>query len=71
MEILPILSFYSSLRLVDYEKHNYQSIEKKHRIDFWIGIGTGTWSVAIVSTIIGFLASDYLNRRYDDWFGHR
>ena len=43
-------------------KNNYQSIEKKHRIDFWIGIGTGTWSVAIVSTIIGFLASDYLNK---------
>ena len=43
-------------------KNNYQSIEKKHRIDFWIGIGTGTWSVAIASTIIGFLASDYLNK---------
>ena len=43
-------------------KSNYQSVEKKHRIDFWIGIGTGTWSVAIVSTIIGFLASDYLNK---------
>jgi len=43
-------------------KSKYQSIEKKHRIDFWIGIGTGTWSIAIVSTIIGFLASDYLNK---------
>jgi len=43
-------------------KSNYQSIEKKHRIDFWIGIGTATWSIAIVSTIIGFLASDYLNK---------
>ena len=43
-------------------KGNYQSVEKKHRIDFWIGIGTGTWSIAIVSTIIGFLASDYLNK---------
>jgi len=43
-------------------KDNYQSVKKKHRIDFWIGIGTGTWSVAIVSTIIGFLASDYLNK---------
>ena len=43
-------------------KSNYQSIKKKHRIDFWIGIGAGTWSIAIVSTIIGFLASDYLNK---------
>ena len=43
-------------------KSNYQKIEKKHRIDFWMGIGTGTWLPAIVSTIIGFLASDYLNK---------
>ena len=43
-------------------KGNYQSVEKKHRIDFWIGIGTATWSVAIASTIIGFLVSDYLNK---------
>ena len=43
-------------------KSNYQKIEKKHRIDFWIGIGTGTWLTAIFSTIIGFLASDYLNK---------
>jgi len=43
-------------------KSNYQSIEKKYRIDFWIGIGCTTWVVAIVSTIIGFLVSDYLNK---------
>jgi predicted branched-subunit amino acid permease len=43
-------------------KNNYQSIEKKHRIDFWMGIGTGTWLTAIVSTIIGFLVSDYLDK---------
>jgi len=43
-------------------KSNYQSIEKKHRIDFWIGIGTATWTVAIIGTIIGFLASDYFNK---------
>ena len=43
-------------------KNNYQSIEKKYRIDFWMGIGTGTWLTAIISTIIGFVASDYLNK---------
>jgi len=43
-------------------KSNYQSIEKKHRIDFWIGIGAGTWSIAIIATVIGFLAADYLNK---------
>ena len=61
MEILYFLSFYSSLRLVDYEKQISIS-KKKHRIDFWIGIGTATWIVAIASTVIGFLASDYLSK---------
>ena len=35
---------------------------KKNRIDFWIGIGTATWFVAIISTIIGYVASDYFNK---------
>jgi predicted branched-subunit amino acid permease len=43
-------------------KSNYQTVEKENRIDFWIGIGTATWSVAIIGTIIGFIASDYLNK---------
>ena len=43
-------------------KSKYQTIEKKYRIDFWMGIGTGTWLIAITSTIIGFLISDYLNK---------
>ena len=43
-------------------KNNYQTIKKENRIDFWIGIGTATWSVAIIGTIVGFLVSDYLNK---------
>ena len=43
-------------------KSNYKSIDKKYRIDFWMGIGTGTWLTAIVSTIIGFLVSDHLDK---------
>tara|TARA_B100000963_G_scaffold152511_1_gene132835 strand:- start:631 stop:1335 length:705 start_codon:yes stop_codon:yes gene_type:complete len=43
-------------------KDNYESIEKENRIDFWIGIGTATWLVAIVSTIIGYIASEYFNK---------
>ena len=43
-------------------KDNYEAIKKENRIDFWIGIGTATWSVAIVSTIIGYFASEYLNK---------
>ena len=43
-------------------KNNYEEIEKEYRIDFWIGIGIGTWSTAIIATIIGYLLSDYLNK---------
>ncbi len=43
-------------------KDNYENIKKENRIDFWIGIGTATWSVAIISTIIGYSASEYLNK---------
>ena len=43
-------------------KDNYEQINKKSRIDFWIGIGVATWSVAIISTVIGYFASDFLNR---------
>tara|TARA_Y100000591_G_C21750995_1_gene654739 strand:+ start:207 stop:911 length:705 start_codon:yes stop_codon:yes gene_type:complete len=43
-------------------KDNYEVIEKENRIDFWIGIGTATWSVAIFATVIGFIISDYLNK---------
>ena len=43
-------------------KSNYETIEKKDRVDFWIGIGSATWSVAVLSTILGFYLSDYLNK---------
>jgi predicted branched-subunit amino acid permease len=43
-------------------KSNYEIIEKKDRVDFWIGIGSATWSVAVFSTILGFYLADYLNK---------
>jgi len=43
-------------------KSNYQSIPKEQRIDYWIGIGFATWSVAILGTFIGFYFSEYLNK---------
>ena len=43
-------------------KSNYKEIEKKDRVDFWIGIGTATWSVAVLATILGFYLSDFLNK---------
>ncbi len=43
-------------------KDGYKKIDKKHRIDFWIGIGIGTWSTAILMTVTGYLSADYLNK---------
>ena len=43
-------------------KSNYEEIEKKDRVDFWIGIGTATWSVSVLATILGFYLAEYLNK---------
>ena len=43
-------------------KSNYKEIEKKNRVDFWIGIGTATWGISILATILGFYIADYLNK---------
>ena len=43
-------------------KDKIQTVDQKNRIDFWIGIGVGTWSTAIAATIIGYLLSDYLSK---------
>ena len=43
-------------------KSNYQKVDKKNRIDYWMGVGTATWSIAIIGTIIGFMSSDFLNK---------
>ncbi len=43
-------------------KSNYETIEKKDRVDFWIGIGSATLSVSVLATILGFYIADYLNK---------
>jgi len=43
-------------------KDAYKKINAKYRIDFWIGIGTGTWLTAVFMTVIGYLAADLLNK---------
>tara|TARA_B100001057_G_scaffold486614_1_gene568050 strand:+ start:213 stop:917 length:705 start_codon:yes stop_codon:yes gene_type:complete len=43
-------------------KSNYEAIEKKDRVDFWIGIGSATLSVSVLATILGFYLADYLNK---------
>ena len=43
-------------------KDTYKKINKKYRIDFWIGICFGTWTTAIFSTLVGYSLADYLNK---------
>ena len=43
-------------------KKDYRKINLDNRIDFWMGIGTATWSIAIFSTVLGYLISDYLSK---------
>ena len=43
-------------------KNDYRTIHEDFRIDFWMGIGTATWSIAILSTVLGFMISDYLDK---------
>tara|TARA_B100001996_G_scaffold105047_1_gene78989 strand:+ start:1005 stop:1712 length:708 start_codon:yes stop_codon:yes gene_type:complete len=43
-------------------KDTYKEIEKKYRIDFWMGIGFGTWATAVFTTLIGYSLADYLNK---------
>jgi predicted branched-subunit amino acid permease len=61
MEILFVMSLIAiSAWLI--MRSNYQEIERKYRVDFWIGIGTATWTVSIIGTILGFYLSEYLNK---------
>ena len=43
-------------------KETYKKIDQKYRLDYWLGIGCGTLSAAVISTLIGFLISDYLTK---------
>tara|TARA_B100001996_G_scaffold291545_1_gene231732 strand:- start:2245 stop:2949 length:705 start_codon:yes stop_codon:yes gene_type:complete len=39
-----------------------KKIDKRYRIDFWMGIGLGTWTTAVFTTLIGYSLADYLNK---------
>ena len=43
-------------------KENYKSVERKYRLDYWIGVGAANLSVAVSATAFGFLIADYLNK---------
>ena len=61
MEILYFVSFLAVSSWLIMKK-DYRKINLDYRIDFWMGIGTATWSIAILSTILGYLVSDYLSK---------
>ena len=43
-------------------KENYKSVDRKYRLDFWIGVGVANLSVATSATAFGFFIADYLNK---------
>ena len=43
-------------------KESYKKINVRHRINYWIGIGIGTWGTAVLTTVCGYLLADFLNK---------
>ena len=43
-------------------KENYKSVDRKYRLDYWIGVGAANLSVAVSATILGFFIADYLSK---------
>ena len=43
-------------------KENYKSVQRKYRLDFWIGVGVANLSVAVLATALGFFIADHLNK---------
>ena len=43
-------------------KDNYKAVERKYRLDFWIGVGAANLLVAVSATWFGFFIADYLNK---------
>ena len=43
-------------------KENYKSVERKYRLDFWIGVGAANLLVAVSATAFGYFIADYLNK---------
>jgi len=43
-------------------KKNYKSVERKYRLDFWIGVGAANLLVAVSATAFGFFIAEYLNK---------
>ena len=42
-------------------KENYKSVDRKYRLDYWIGVGSANVSVAVSATAFGFFIAEHLN----------
>ena len=75
VSLFPLLSHKSQPRLKYYlachfvavsawliMKENYKSVERKYRLDYWIGVGAANVSVAVSATALGFFIAEYLNK---------
>ena len=43
-------------------KENYKFVERKYRLDYWIGVGVSNLLVAVSGTVFGFFIADYLSK---------
>ena len=43
-------------------KESCKKINVRYRINYWIGIGIGTWGTAVLTTVCGYLLADFLNK---------
>jgi predicted branched-subunit amino acid permease len=43
-------------------KESCKKIDVRYRINYWIGIGIGTWGTAVLTTVFGYLLADFLNK---------
>ena len=43
-------------------RENYKSVDRKYRLDYWIGVGAANLSVAVSATMLGFFIADYLSK---------
>ena len=43
-------------------KENYKSVERKYRLDYWLGVGVSNLLVAVSGTVFGFFIADYLSK---------
>ena len=75
VSLFPLLSHKSQPRLKYYlachfvavsawliMKENYKFVERKYRLDYWIGVGAANVSVAVSATALGFFIAEYLNK---------